>query len=139
MWNECYKKGIMALGWSEIGDLRSYASKDEMKQAYTAADMALIPTKYCEGTSLSCIEAMASGVALIVTNVGGLPNLVIDDFNGKIISPVEEDLESAICELIEDKKLRKKLIKNGLEVASSSFNKSIWEQRWIKEISSMID
>lgn len=33
MWNECYKKGIMALGWSEIGDLRSYASKDEMKQA----------------------------------------------------------------------------------------------------------
>lgn len=33
LWDECYGKGLMALGWSEIGDLRQYHSKDEMKQA----------------------------------------------------------------------------------------------------------
>lgn len=33
LWDECYDKGLMALGWSEIGDLRQYHSKDEMKQA----------------------------------------------------------------------------------------------------------
>ena len=32
IWDECYKKGIMAIGWDEIGDLRAYASKNEMKQ-----------------------------------------------------------------------------------------------------------
>lgn len=33
IWDECYKKGIMAIGWDEIGDLSQYASKTEMKSA----------------------------------------------------------------------------------------------------------
>lgn len=31
-WEEFYQKGVMAIGWGEIGDLSSYASKAEMKQ-----------------------------------------------------------------------------------------------------------
>ena len=30
-WDECREKGIMLLGWGEIGDLNTFASKDEMK------------------------------------------------------------------------------------------------------------
>ena len=33
IWEECYQKGIMAIGWDAIGDLTAYNSKDEMKQA----------------------------------------------------------------------------------------------------------
>lgn len=33
MWDEFYSEGIMAIGWGEIGDLRIYNTKDEMKQA----------------------------------------------------------------------------------------------------------
>ena len=33
IWDECCEKGIMAIGWDEIGDLQQYASKTEMKQA----------------------------------------------------------------------------------------------------------
>ena len=33
IWDECYSKGIMAIGWDEIGDLSQYASKTEMKKA----------------------------------------------------------------------------------------------------------
>lgn len=33
IWDECYQKGIMAIGWDYIGDLAAYNSKDEMKQA----------------------------------------------------------------------------------------------------------
>ena len=33
IWDECYQKGIMAIGWDYIGDLSAYTSKDEMKQA----------------------------------------------------------------------------------------------------------
>ena len=32
IWDECYKKGIMAIGWDAIGDLSLYDSKVEMKQ-----------------------------------------------------------------------------------------------------------
>ena len=33
IWDECYKKGIMAIGWDEIGDLSHYATKTDMKEA----------------------------------------------------------------------------------------------------------
>lgn len=45
---------------------------EEMPEVYRRADIVLVPTCYSEGTSLSCLEAMASGCAVIATNVGGL-------------------------------------------------------------------
>lgn len=33
IWDECYNRGFMAIGWDEIGDLSQYKSKTEMKQA----------------------------------------------------------------------------------------------------------
>lgn len=32
-WDDFYKRGVMGLGWSEIGDFSQYSSKDEMKAA----------------------------------------------------------------------------------------------------------
>lgn len=36
IWADCYSKGIMAIGWDDIGDLREYGSKNEMKDAMKA-------------------------------------------------------------------------------------------------------
>ena len=36
IWDECYKKGIMAVGWDGIGDFRQYGSKTEVKKAMQA-------------------------------------------------------------------------------------------------------
>lgn len=33
IWDDCYKNGIMAIGWDEIGDLSQYSSKTAMKDA----------------------------------------------------------------------------------------------------------
>ncbi len=33
IWEECYEKGIMAIGWDSIGDLTAYESKNAMKEA----------------------------------------------------------------------------------------------------------
>lgn len=33
LWEDCYEKSIMAIGWDEIGDLSRYSSKTEMKEA----------------------------------------------------------------------------------------------------------
>ena len=32
MWEEFYERGVMGLGWHELGDLRGYATKEEMRQ-----------------------------------------------------------------------------------------------------------
>lgn len=31
-WDECYEKGIMLLGWGELGDLKAFESKADMKE-----------------------------------------------------------------------------------------------------------
>ncbi len=102
---------------------------EEMPKIYSQADITLIPTEYSEGTSLSCLEAMASGNAVIATNVGGLPNLVIDHYNGLLIKPDSEELLAALKELIEQPELRRKLSKNGRAIAES-FSLEQWRKRW---------
>ena len=110
---------------------------DDMVKVYQQADISVIPTLYSEGTSLSCIEAMACGNAVIATDVGGLPNLIINNYNGLLISPDENSLEDAIIKLVEDKELRNKLQKNAVEVAQV-FSKSEWNYKWENILNSFL-
>ncbi|WP_420491566.1 glycosyltransferase [Neobacillus drentensis] len=49
-----------------------------------------------EGTSLSLLEAMAAKCAEIATNVGGMTNIILDNYNGLIINPDESELYLAL-------------------------------------------
>lgn len=102
---------------------------EEMHLVYKNADITLIPTLYSEGTSLSCLEAMATGNAVIATRVGGLTDLIINNYNGKLIEPNREALYDAINEFINNPELRNKCRKNAIEVAKE-FNKKNWESKW---------
>ena len=77
------------------------------------------------------------GCAVIATNIGGLPNLIIDGFNGKLISPTTDSLTSAIEDVIEHEKKYKKMASNGLEVVRKSFTKTVWEKHWTEVIASL--
>jgi polysaccharide pyruvyl transferase CsaB len=100
-----------------------------MHEAYQQADITIIPTLYSEGTSLSCLEALASGNAVIATNIGGLPDLVISGHNGILIEPQAHALEGAIRKLINDPDLRRKIGERGLNVARA-FNLERWREAW---------
>ncbi len=102
---------------------------EKMHEAYRQADIVLIPTLQSEGTSLSCLEALASGNAVIATNVGGLPNLVLPDYNGLLVEPNVEPLHDAITRLLDNPDLRSRLVKRGVEVARS-FDIETWRLRW---------
>ena len=104
--------------------------------SYKIADIVLIPTLYSEGTSLSCIEAMESQKAIIATCVGGLTDLIIDQYSGLLVKPNKNAVLSALFRLIEDKSLRDTLAKNAFDQAKR-FHKKRWEQHWenvIKQI-----
>jgi glycosyltransferase involved in cell wall biosynthesis len=102
---------------------------DEMPAVYQGADISVVPTLCSEGASLSVLEAMACGSAVICTNVGDLPNPVVDGFNGLMISPNTDELYTAMTKLIEDDELRKALVKNALGTVKC-FSKSLWDERW---------
>lgn len=109
---------------------------DEMPKIYQNTDISLIPTIYAEGTSLSCLEAQSAGNIVIATNIGGLPDLIIDGFNGLLINPTGHDLMVALDTVLADNNLRDKLSKNAIAVAQA-FDKKIWVSRWTKIITSM--
>lgn len=102
---------------------------DEMISVYQKADISLIPTQFAEGTSLSCLEAQACGNVVISTNIGGLPNLIIDGFNGVLINPDGQELMKALDKVLDSEELRRTLSKNAVQVAKA-FDKTIWIKRW---------
>jgi glycosyltransferase involved in cell wall biosynthesis len=101
----------------------------EMNKAYIGADIGIIPTLFSEGTSLSVLESQASGVPCVVSNVGGLPNLVLHDYNGMVVKPTFEDFKNAIEHLYNNKDILNKYSKRGIDVAQS-FSMEHWKNRW---------
>lgn len=106
------------------------ADFDQMPQWYQKADIAVIPTIACEGTSLSCLEALAAGCAVVSTNVGGLPDLVYDGMNGLLVDPDARSIAAAINRLIVDTKLRERLQRSASETAHH-FELKSWRERWV--------
>lgn len=93
-------------------------------------DIAVIPSLGSEGTSLSAIEAMASGCVVVATCVGGLTNIIIDGYNGKLVMPEEEDLYSALHEVITNDALRHRLAERAYETVKESLGFDLWREKW---------
>jgi len=76
------------------------------------ANIAIQPSHF-EALGLSAIEALACGVPVIASNVGGLPDFVNED-NGRLVPPKDVSaLASALRQLISDPSLRRRLTANA--------------------------
>ena len=117
--------------WAEANPRCRYywVPMQEMPQVYRQADIVLIPTRACEGTSLSCLEAMASGKAVIAGRVGGLTDLILDQVNGRLINVTPESLIEAVEDLIQHPEIRRILGAKALEMAAG-FSLRRWRERW---------
>lgn len=112
----------------------TYSSKDTF-EIHRDKHIALVPTLGSEGTSLSLLEAMAAGCAPICTNVGGMTNIIIDSYNGLMISPTAEDLYKAMKSLIKSPQLREQLSEKAYETANLGFNYNKWRTAWYNILS----
>jgi glycosyltransferase involved in cell wall biosynthesis len=69
---------------------------------------------YNEGLPMSVLEAMAAGLAVITTRVGGIPELITDGVDGLLIEPGDkEGLRQSIEALLRDGELRRRLAEAG--------------------------
>jgi glycosyltransferase involved in cell wall biosynthesis len=76
-----------------------------------------------EGISNTILEAMATGLPIIATNVGGNPELVEDGVNGYLVpSNDPEKLAESIVKLTEANNTRSSMGKASLEIVSEKFN-----------------
>jgi glycosyltransferase involved in cell wall biosynthesis len=75
-----------------------------------------------EGTPVSGIEAMASGVPVVGTKVGGLPDMINDGENGFLVPPRDpEALAEAILRLLRDPELASRMGRAGQTIAKERF------------------
>lgn len=114
-------------------------SCEESIDMHSDKDIAVVPTVGSEGTSLSLLEAMSAGCAVICTNVGGMTNIVIDNYNGLMVNPEFNQLYKALERLILDSELRKRIAIRGRETVCEAFSYEIWESRWRKVLQTIND
>jgi glycosyltransferase involved in cell wall biosynthesis len=91
-------------------EFRSGISDDELSALYGSAEVAVVPSLY-EGFSLPAIEAMSSGVPLVATTGGALPEVVGRDGESALLVPPNDpgELAAALLRALGDEALRRRL------------------------------
>lgn len=81
-------------------------SASELHELYAGADAVCLPSQR-EVLPMTLLEAMAFGLPVIATSVGGIPDLVEDGTTGLLVAPRSvEELAAAISRLARDPELR---------------------------------
>jgi glycosyltransferase involved in cell wall biosynthesis len=90
---------------------------DELVSFYRSSDIFVLPT-YMEGVPRVILEAQASGLPVITTSVGGIPQAVENGIDAILTSPGNlVEIVAAIQKVIQDPNFRRGLISKGLETA----------------------
>jgi len=91
-----------------------------------------INTTNFDNMPVSVIEAMALGLPVISTNVGGLPYLIENNKNGFLVKPNDYvDMAEKIIQLYNDKEKYNEIIQEAHK-SIKDFNKDTVIQKWIK-------
>jgi len=90
---------------------------------YLAISSVFCRPSLSEGLGTAFLEAMASGVPIVGTNVGGIPDFLVDKETGLFCDPNNiDDMADKIFFLINEEKLRKKIIKNSFKLIKEKYN-----------------
>jgi glycosyltransferase involved in cell wall biosynthesis len=107
-------------------------SRDAIADLYRSATL-MLNSSIVDNTPNSLIEAMACGIPIVSTNVGGIPYLVKDRMTALLVPPGKPDaLARAMVEVLDDPVLAGRMIEGGIQVARGC----AWEKvlpMWMRE------
>lgn len=99
-----------------------WISGKEKDKLFQEASIFCLPS-YNEGFPMAVLDAFAYGLPVITTPVGGLPDVMIDGYNGLIFTPGDiSTLSDKILELICNEELRNKLSKASVNLSKNEFS-----------------
>jgi glycosyltransferase involved in cell wall biosynthesis len=118
---EQLKKYVDRLGISNNVELPGWISDKNMY--YGGSDIYVLPS-YAEGLPMSVIEAMAHGLPVVTTRVGGLPDIMVHGENGFLVEPGDiTRLAEAIVTLAKDPELRVEMGAKNRNLALENFGR----------------
>lgn len=118
--------------------VRMLGQRRDVPELLAAADAFLL-SSLSEGIPVTIIEAMAAGLPVASTKVGGVPEVIDDEVTGLLAPPGDAPkLAAAIVRLASDVALRTKLAANGKVRAESRFSETEMVQRYDRIYAEMI-
>ena len=124
---------IRQLGIEDSVRLAGFVSEKLLPPYYNAADYFVIPSSSGEGLPMVLLEAMACGLPVIATTVGGMPEIIKDMVNGVLVPPRnKEALAQAISRLLSLKKESQTIGMESRKTIENNFN-------WDKNVRQLVE
>jgi glycosyltransferase involved in cell wall biosynthesis len=124
---------IRQLGVNDNVRLAGFVPEELLPLYYNAADYFVIPSSSGEGLPMVLLEAMACGLPVIATTVGGTPEIIKDMVNGALVPPRnQEALAQAISKLLSLKKESQAIRIENRKTVEANFN-------WDKNLCQLIE
>jgi len=116
------KQEVNALGINEKVYFAGYLNSNDVKKMYKCADISVFPSTY-EPFGIVAIEAMLSGTPVVVSDIGGLNEIVEHGVNGmKSYAGNPNSLADSILNLLFDHKLCDDVVKNAKAKVKAEYN-----------------
>lgn len=71
---------------------------DRMPQVYADADILVLPSVWAENQPVSIMEAMASGITVVASRIGGVPELIEDRITGRLFEAGDVAMLAAVLD-----------------------------------------
>lgn len=127
------EKQAKELGLSDVVEFVGQVPYEETPKYYQAADVFVLPSEALEGLPMTVIEAMAAGLPVVASRVGGVPEAVIEGETGLLVEPGNvEELSAALQKLLTDDVLREKMGRRAREVAEEKFSQEKMVEETLK-------
>ncbi|TFH14666.1 MAG: glycosyltransferase, partial [Lentisphaerales bacterium] len=121
------RRAIDDAGVSELVALRGLVEREALAAKLASADIFVLPSLQ-EGRSLAMLEAMAAGVAVIVTATAG-SGIAEEGVNALVVPPADPgSLKKALLSLAADPTLRQRLGRAARKSAEQHAWPRIWRQ-----------
>lgn len=120
-------------------NIRFIGFQSDTFSLYAAADIYVQPST-TENCSLSVIDAMKFGLPCVVSNVGGLPEQVINGYNGFLCSyDSAEEFINSITKLIDNKRLRTSYGKNSRKIFEEKYCQELWNKNFSRLLADILN
>jgi len=126
----------MARPWKRHVHFQPYVSHHEIPRWFAAADAAVVPSVRREAFGLVNVEAMASGLPVVASRVGGVAEVVEDGVTGLLFDPVNarRELAERLLLLLRDEPLRLEMGRRGRERVLRQFTWEHSRDRWLEQL-----
>ena len=116
---------IARLGLADVVELAGWLDHDNVPAFLRDLDIFVLPSTW-EGFGVSAVEASATGLPVVASNVHGIPDAVLDGKTGLLVPPKDPAaLATALSHLIDDPALRTRLGAAGRDFVARNYD---WRQ-----------